>query len=154
MNLPISNAVESVTDNLLILFNANHYLDQKLTSSQPPCTMDCRMIWNRRFSYMTFVSKSFVVLKCKPQLSQKKNSDFKSHVNNQYEEGFVYLVHCWIKRKSNVTMPRTKRNWKLELAWKLALETLFCLLYLWCGMLHVSSHHDRLVENIYNTTAA
>jgi hypothetical protein len=45
-------------------------------------------------------------------------------------------------------MPQTKRNWTLELAWKLASETLFCLLYLWCGMLHVSSHHDRLVEHM------
>jgi len=31
MNLPISNVVESVTDNLLILLNADHCLDQKLT---------------------------------------------------------------------------------------------------------------------------
>jgi len=62
------------------------------------------------------------------------------------KKGFVYLVQCWIKRKYNVTMPQTKRNWTLELAWKLAPETLFCLLYLWCGMLHVSSHHDRLVD--------
>jgi hypothetical protein len=90
-------------------------------------------------------------MKCNHSFHQK-NPDFKCHVNNKYEEG-VYLAQCWIKTKHNVTMPQTKRNWTLQLAWKLAPETLFCLLYLSCCM----SHHimtDLLSIWLYNTTAA